>query len=92
MKAFINQLTLQQRKALFEATKGAFFTCTFRKKDGTLRKMVARTGVKKGLTGTGRTWEKENLVTVWDIEAKGYRHINLETLSSIRCGKRVEGV
>ena len=58
------------------------------KKDGTLRKMTARVGVKKGLANTGFIREeKENLVCVYDITAKGFRFINLSTLKSLKCGK-----
>lgn len=35
---------------------GKFFTVTFIKKDGTIRKMNARLGVTKGLTGKGMAY------------------------------------
>ena len=74
-------------KSMIKNTNGKFFTCFFVKKDGTLRKMTARVGVKKGLANTGFIREeKENLVCVYDIAAKGYRTINLDTLKSFKCG------
>lgn len=73
-------------KTLIDSTKGKFFVVKFVKKDLTVRRMVCRLGVKKGLTGTGRTWEKENLITVYDVVNKGYRNVNLETIQSIKCG------
>ena len=74
-------------KTMIKNTNGKFFTCFFVKKDGTLRKMTARVGVKKGLTNSGFVREeKENLVCVYDIAAKGYRTINLDTLKSFKCG------
>ena len=49
--------------------------------------MTARVGVKKGLANNGFVREeKENLVCVYDITAKGYRTINLDTLKSFKCG------
>lgn len=78
---------IQMVKTLLDSTKGKFFVVKFIKKDSTVRRMVCRLGVKKGLTGTGRTWEKENLITVYDVVNKGYRHVNLETVQSIKCGK-----
>ena len=74
-------------KSMIKNTNGKFFTCFFVKKDGTLRKMTARVGVKKGLANTGFIREeKDNLVYVYDITAKGYRTINLDTLKSFKCG------
>ena len=74
-------------KSMIKNTNGKFFTCFFVKKDGTLRKMTARVGVKKGLANNGFVREeKENLVRVYDITAKGYRTINLDTLKSFKCG------
>lgn len=78
---------IKMMKTLIDSTKGKFFVVQFIKKDSTVRRMVCRLGVKKGLTGTGRTWEKENLITVYDVVNKGYRNVNLETVQSIKCGK-----
>lgn len=64
-----------------------FFTVTFVKKDGTLRKMNARLGVKKHLKGGEKTYnaEDKNQLTVYDVVAKGYRTINLNTLRELKC-------
>lgn len=75
-------------KSMIKNTNGKFFTCFFVKKDGTLRKMTARVGVKKGLANTGLVREeKENLVCVYDMVAHDFRFINLSTLKSLKCGK-----
>ena len=75
-------------KSMIKNTNGKFFTCFFVKKDGTLRKMTARVGVKKGLANSGFVREeKENLVCVYDITAHDFRFINLSTLKSLKCGK-----
>ena len=74
-------------KSMIKNTNGKFFTCFFVKKDGTLRKMTARVGVKKGLANNGFVREeKDHLICVYDITAKGYRMINLDTLKSFKCG------
>ena len=73
---------------MIKNTNGKFFTCFFVKKDGTLRKMTARVGVKKGLANNGfLREEKENLVCVYDMVAHDFRFINLSTLKSLKCGK-----
>ena len=75
-------------KSMIKNTNGKFFTCFFVKKDGTLRKMTARVGVKKGLANNGfMREEKDNLVCVYDITAHDFRFINLSTLKSLKCGK-----
>lgn len=73
MRHFINQ------------TKGKFFTINYQKADGQVRKMVARTGVRKGLVGTGKP-TPQHLVSVYDVVNKGYRSINPENVLSFKCG------
>ena len=70
-----------------EKTKGKFFTVTFTKKDGTLRKMTCRIGVNKGVTGKGLAYEptEKGLKVVWATDAQGYRMINLATITSLKC-------
>ncbi len=43
-----------------------FFTVTFRKADGTTRKMQGRLGVHKGVKGTGRL-APDHIVTVYEV-------------------------
>ena len=73
MRHFINQ------------TKGKFFTIDYKKADGTTRKMLARTGVRKGLVGTGRS-TPSHLISVYDVANKGYRSINPENVLIFKCG------
>ena len=66
-----------------EATKsGKIFSVTFEKKDGTIRTMVARRGVKKGVKGVGMSFnpDTKNLFVVYDMQKKGFRMVNLNTL------------
>lgn len=67
------------------------FTVTFVKKDGTLRVMNARLGVKKYIRGGNEianakrktTLTENNMLSVYDIKEKDYRTINLNTVVSI---------
>ena len=72
--------------SLINNTKGKFFTAEFIKKDGTPRKMVARTGVTKHLKGGKNNVVKDSnsYVSVYDVQKKGYRVINLDTLKSLK--------
>ncbi len=70
---------------IIRATKGKIFSCSFIKKDGTVRNMVARIGVQKNLKGgKNGASDKNSLVTVFDMLNGGYRMINLETLITIK--------
>ena len=71
---------------LIKGTKGKFFSVEFIKKDGSLRRMTARLGVRKGITGKGMAFnpsEKE-LMVVWATDKKNYRMINLKTITSLK--------
>lgn len=67
---------------------GCIFNAEFIKKDGTLRSMTCRTGVKKYVTGGGMRYKPldRGYLSVYDIQAKGYRLINLDTLRSVTLG------
>ena len=73
-------------KELIESTKGKFFTVTFVKKDGTIRTMTARTGVRKGTNGKGLKFNpsERNLKVVWSCDAETFRMINLDTILGIK--------
>lgn len=66
------------------STNGAIFGVEFTKKDGSLRKMTARTGVKSHLRGgESNTRHCPHLVTVFDTRIRQYRHINVDTVKTI---------
>jgi len=75
-------------------TNGKIFAVKFTKKNGDIRVMLARLGVQKDLKGGNNgASEKNGLITVWDMVAKGYRMINLETLITLNAsGERYEVV
>lgn len=74
--------------------KGNFFRACFLKKDGTIREMTARFGVKKYLKGGELTYnpEERGYIVVFDVEKKEYRTINMDKLIFLRYnGKEVVG-
>lgn len=70
---------------LGEATNGKIFRVEYVKKDGSIRSMMARTGVKKGVSGKGLKYNpiSKALLPVYDMVAMGYRMINFQTIKSL---------
>lgn len=71
----------------FRAINGnKIFSVEFIKKDGTVRKMRAMLGVKVHLKGGELTYDatEKNYLIVWDLDKKGYRTINFNTLRNIK--------
>jgi len=81
---------LEQAKDLITKSNGKIFTVTFTKKDGEVRKMNCRLGVSNKTNGNGLTYDPSdyNLITVFDMQAKDYRMVNLETVSSLNINKQ----
>lgn len=72
-----------------ELPKGSIFTVIFRKRTtGELREMNCRQGVKKHLKGgeAKYSFESKGLVSVFDIQNKGYRCFPLDALRQIKTG------
>jgi len=69
-------------------TEGRIFSAYFRKKDGTMRKMTCRRGVKAHLSGGDLPYDPKakQLLPVFDMHLKGYRMVNLRTLVSFNIG------
>ena len=82
-------ITQEEAKRLIKATNGKFFTVTFIKKDGTERVMNARLGVEVYLKGGQLAYDAESkgLITVYDMKAKGYRMVNVNTITHLKIGK-----
>jgi len=62
-----------------------YFGATFKKVNGDIRVMSAKTGVRKGLKGGINKVVKENnsYMTVYDNNAKGFRTLNLATVQTL---------
>ena len=65
--------------------KNNIFSVVFLKKDGTIRKMNCRFGVKKYLKGGSLSFDpiKRGLLVVFDVNKKAYRMINLKTITNV---------
>lgn len=69
---------------------GRFFHVTFIKKDGSVRHMNARLGVRKYIKGTtSNKPNPPNIVTVFDMKVKQYRAFDLDRVYNVIQGDRV---
>lgn len=70
--------------AIIESSNGRFFNVCFLKKDGvTKRTLNGRLGVEKYLKGGQCTLDRSKYLIVYDIQAKGYRAVNRESILSV---------
>jgi len=67
------------------------FSAVFTKKNGDLRKILCRLGVKKHLKGGEKKYDTESLnyLTVYSLDSKGYRTINLNTIKQLKANGKV---
>jgi hypothetical protein len=73
-------------------TKGKIFRATFIKRStGEVRHLVGRLGVTQYLKGGTMSYNPKDkgLLTVYDIQKKGYRMINIEGLQEVSFGGQV---
>lgn len=81
---FVSNLRVE---GLIRSTVGKIFTAKFIKKDGSTRRMNARIGVKKGVKGTGSpNGLNTTAVKVYDVQARGFRQINIATVKWVKIG------
>lgn len=77
-------------RTIISNTNGEFFSTIFIKRtDGTERKMLARTGVSKGVKGVGLSYNPKDhdLVCVFDIQKDAHRMISLDSVIQIKYRK-----
>lgn len=81
----MKRIAADTAKQMIHATSGRIFSVRFRKKDGTMRDMVCRLGVKSKLKGGERRYDPAdyNLVCVYDMQKEGYRSIPFGRLTSL---------
>jgi hypothetical protein len=71
-------------RRIIEATvQDKFFTIEFVKRDGSLRRINGRLGVKKHTKGGRDCNTNKQMMTVYDNYAKGYRNVNLSTVNYV---------
>ena len=82
----MNKITQEQAAKLIRATEGRIFAVTFEKKDGSIRDMVCRFGVTKHLKGGELAFSpaEYDMVPVFDVQKKGYRMINLDSIKRVK--------
>ena len=74
-------------------SKGRFLTVEFIKKDGSLRKINGRLGVKKYLAGGQSKLDQSKFIIIYDLAARGYRAINKASILSVKTtGLKIERV
>lgn len=79
---------------LLDDTNGKFFTVWFRKKNGDVRKMVCRTGVRKYVKGVGRSYDPKamGLFPVYEMNGGGYKQFYLNSVLRVKFGGIVYNV
>ena len=73
---------------IVKANHNKIFSVKFIKKDGSIRDMNARLGVKKGVTGAGMAYDPSDygLLTAFDMQKSEFRMINLNTVLEAKIG------
>ena len=82
----VKSITTELAAELLRSTNGKIFSVRFKKRDGTLRDMTARLGVKSHLKGGNKPYsDSENdLLTVFDMSIKQYRSVPLYDVLSVK--------
>ena len=76
------------REKLLSADNTMFSVVFIKRTTGEVRRMLCRIGVRKYLSGGELKFIpiRKGLLSVYDMQSKGYRFINLETLISFKLG------
>lgn len=85
----IKQVTLKQAQAICRGRRaaGKWFGVDFIKRgDGSKRRMCARGGVTKGVTGEGLKFDpaKHRIMGIYDRVVRGHRFIDLDAITEVR--------
>lgn len=79
---------MQSSKALaslIEKSNGKMLTVTFIKQDGSERILNGRLGVTKYIKGSSLKKSSPEYITIYDVQNKGYRSVNRDTIVAVRC-------
>lgn len=81
----MNKITRDQAKQLIENAGTKIFTVFFRKKDGSLRRLIGRYGVTSYLKGGVLKYDPKALgyTVVFDMEKREYRMVNTNTIEGL---------
>lgn len=85
----MKKITQEMAEKLIQSTNGKIFSVVFEKKDGEIREMNCRLGVTKHLKGGEQAYDPKDydMITVFDVQKKGYRMVRLDTLKEISVDK-----
>lgn len=85
-------MNTNELKSAILSTHARLFKVVFKKSDGTIRTMYAKTDVKrfKSKKPNKRKVSKsnDNLIRVFDVEKKEYRAFNLSSVIEFSCGSK----
>jgi len=78
-------VTVNDAVDIIKKSKGKFLTVSFIKRSNNeTRTMNCRTGVSKGVKGTGTKAKDNSLITVYDMVKHEYRNINVSGIRSVK--------
>ena len=69
---------------MLDINDGKFVTVTFRKKDGSIRTITGRSGVKKYLKGGKSTLDPNKFFILYSVQDKGYRAIAKDRILAVK--------
>jgi|TARA_B110000977_G_C10788031_1_gene381293 hypothetical protein len=91
-----NLMEQKRAETLIDSMKnGHIFSVQFVKADGTMRNMVCRKGVRKGVKGTGAGYGEgaiKALRTVFDMQKNGFRTIPTDRIVRLKVKGRIYSV
>lgn len=78
-------------KAVLNTHKGKFFSATWTKKDGSLRRASGKAKHKASVTGAGLKFDasSKGLVPYWDANKRAWRMLDTSTLENLKAGGKV---
>ena len=82
MQKVQNKVSRELAKVI-DSSNGRFFHVKFVKKNGEVRDMTARLGVKKHLRGGAKTVSEDEYVTVFEPSTQSYKNINRDTILEV---------
>jgi len=85
------EITVNREQLLKELEGGTFARITFVKKNGEIRKLVGRLGVRSKLRGGDKAYSDadKNIVTIFDTQKGEYRSVKVDKILEVAAnGKR----
>jgi hypothetical protein len=89
-----SKMSLAERRKLLDSSKGTFFSCSFVKKDGSVRNITCKKFIRSYLTDPSSPQanpaaHKENLYTVAEMAVEGFRNISLDKLIEAKVNSNI---